>query len=432
MKDTFFKSTLILLIGGAITKILGLIIKIISTRIIGLEGISLYMLIFPTFSLFMTVSQMGLSTALSKLVAENKRNNKNLVLSIIPITILFNIILIVLIFLTAPIISYFLKDERTLIPIISIAFVLPFDCISSILRGYFFGKEKMFPHIFSLIIEQITRLILIIIFIPNLLNKSVITAVSGLVLVNIISETISTITLILFIKDRKIKLKDFIPNKSNIKSILNISIPTTTSRVIGSIAYFFEPIIITTSLLLMNYNKTYIIQEYGIIEGYVLPLLLIPSFFTNALSSALIPDISKKYIEKNYRGIIKRINKVIKISLSIGIISSLILFINPNIFLKLLYKTNHGTYYLRALAPFFIFLYIQIPLESVLQAINKSKKVMINNILGTIIKLLLIFILSFLKIGLFNLIIAIIANILITTVLHVKAIKKELIFISSS
>ena len=79
MKDTFFKSTLILLIGGAITKILGLIIKIISTRIIGLEGISLYMLIFPTFSLFMTVSQMGLSTALSKLVAENKRNNKNLV-----------------------------------------------------------------------------------------------------------------------------------------------------------------------------------------------------------------------------------------------------------------------------------------------------------------------------------------------------------------
>ena len=427
MRDTFFKSTLILLIGGAITKILGLIIKIISTRIIGLDGISLYMLIFPTFSLFMTISQMGLSTALSKLVAEDKRNNKNLVLSIIPITILFNIMLIVLIFLLAPLISYFLKDNRTLIPIISIAFVLPFDCISSILRGYFFGKEKMFPHILSLIIEQITRLILIIIFIPKLLNASVVTAVSGLVLVNIISETISTITLILFIKDKSIKLKDFIPNKSNIKSILNISIPTTTSRVIGSTAYFFEPIIITTSLLLMNYNKTYIIQEYGIIEGYVLPLLLIPSFFTNALSSALIPDISKKYTKKDYKGIIKRIKKVIKISLSIGVVSSLILFIKPNVFLRLLYKTYHGTYYLRVLAPFFIFLYIQIPLESVLQAINKSKKVMINNITGTIVKLSLIFILSFLKIGLFNLIIAIIANVLITTTLHIKVIKKELI-----
>ncbi len=426
MKDTFFKSTIILLIGGAITKILGLIIKIISTRLIGLEGISLYMLIFPTFSLFMTISQMGLPTALSKLVAEDKRNNKNLILSIIPITLLFNILLMIIIFLISPLITYFLKDERVLIPILSISFVLPFDSISSILRGYFFGKEKMFPHILSLIIEQITRLSLIVIFIPTLLNKSVITAVSGLILVNILSELVSTITLILFIKDKHIKVKDFIPNKSNIKSILDISIPTTTSRVIGSIAYFFEPIIITTSLLLMGYNQSYIINEYGIIEGYVLPLLLIPSFFTNALSSALIPDISKKYINKEYKLIKKRINKVIKISLTIGIISSLILFIKPYIFLYFLYNTNHGTYYLRVLAPFFIFLYVQIPLESVLQAINKAKNVMINNIIGTILKLSLIFILSFLKIGLFNLVIAIILNILITTILHIKALKKEL------
>ena len=32
--------------------------------------------------------------------------------------------------------------------------------------------------------------------------------------------------------------KDLIPNKSNIKSLLNISIPITTSRLIGTFGYF--------------------------------------------------------------------------------------------------------------------------------------------------------------------------------------------------
>ena len=41
MKEKFIKSTIILILGGFITKILGLFIKIITTRTIGLEGISL-------------------------------------------------------------------------------------------------------------------------------------------------------------------------------------------------------------------------------------------------------------------------------------------------------------------------------------------------------------------------------------------------------
>ena len=68
-KEKFIKSTIILIIGGFITKILGMVIKVINTRLIGLEGISLYMLIFPTFSLFMSLSQFSLPTSVSKLVS---------------------------------------------------------------------------------------------------------------------------------------------------------------------------------------------------------------------------------------------------------------------------------------------------------------------------------------------------------------------------
>ena len=71
MKNKFIKSTIILIIGGLITKLLGFVIKIVYTRMIGEDGISLFMLVTPAYSLFITIAQLGLPIAISKLVAEN-------------------------------------------------------------------------------------------------------------------------------------------------------------------------------------------------------------------------------------------------------------------------------------------------------------------------------------------------------------------------
>ena len=171
MKSKFIRSTIILIIGGFITKILGMIIKIALTRAISTDGIGLYMLILPTFNLFITLCTLGLPTAISKLVSENKRKSKKIVLSIVPIVIIFNILLMLLLFLIAPFISkYLLKNTTTYYPLICIGFTLPFICISSIIKGYFFGKEKMFPHTLSNIIEQLVRLLLTLFYITNLLK----------------------------------------------------------------------------------------------------------------------------------------------------------------------------------------------------------------------------------------------------------------------
>ena len=74
MKNKFIKSTIILIIGGLITKLLGFVIKIVYTRMIGEDGISLFMLVTPAYSLFITIAQLGLPIAISKLVAENKKD----------------------------------------------------------------------------------------------------------------------------------------------------------------------------------------------------------------------------------------------------------------------------------------------------------------------------------------------------------------------
>lgn len=408
-KEKFITSTIILMIGGLLTKVLGMIIKIIMTRIVGIEGTGLYMLIFPTFALFMTISQLGFPTAISKLVSEDKYNNKNIVFSIIPFSLILNIILMIIIILIAPILSNdLLKDSRCYYPILAIGLVLPFDTLSSILRGYFFGKQRMVPHVVSNITEQITRLILITITIPTLLDKSLVYAVSGLILVNVISELMSSLVLFFFLpKKFKITKKDIRPNPLNLKAILGISLPTTSSRIIGSIGYFLEPIILTFVLLKTGYSNSFIIQEYGIISGYVLPLLLLPSFFTGAISQALLPVVSKAYANNNKLYIKKKIKQAIYFSLLIGIPVTLIFEIIPDIPLKLIYNTNLGIPYIRFLAPVCLIQYIQSPLASSLDAIGKSKINMNTTIIGMSIRIISLLTFSAFKIGIWGLILGI-------------------------
>lgn len=428
MKEKFIKSTIYLILGGFITKILGLFIKIIMTRTIGIEGVSLYMLILPTFSLAMTITQMSLPISISKLVAEDKYNNKNILFSTLPISIMINVIVIGILIISSKFISInLLHDERCIYPIIAISLTLPFISMSGIIRSYFFGKQQMLPHVISNIIEQISRIILILIIIPKLIKSGVINAVCGLILVNIISETISFLILFFFLPNKlSLTKEDIIPSKQYIKDILDISLPNTSGRIITSIFYFFEPIILTFILTKVGYSQEFISTEYGILEGYVLPLITLPNFFSIAISNSLLPTISNYYSKNNIKAIKKKLKQATIISGLIGLIVIIALGIFPNFFLKLVYNTNYGKDYLLFLLPAFIFYYIQPPLVAILQGINKSKELVANEINGIMLKTLSILIISYFKVGIYGLVIGIIINTTITTILHFLTIKKSI------
>lgn len=428
IKSKFISTTLILLVGGFITKILGMIIKIIMTRLIGTNGIGLYMLIMPTFNLFITICQLGFPVAISKLVAEDKNNNKQIVFSSTIFSLILNILLIVSIVILAPVISdKLLHNSDTYYSIIAISLTLPFISISSILRGYFFGKQKMFPHTFSNCFEQIVRLIIIILITPYLIPKGINIAVAGIILTNIISELTSILILFFFVpKNFKLTKKDLHYNKSTMKDVLNISIPTTSSRILGSIGYFFEPIILTSTLLMCGYSNDFIVNEYGIINGYVLQLLLLPSFFTMAISQALLPVVSKSYSNGNITYTKSKIKQAIGFSLLIGIPATLIFMFFPEFFLKLIYNTNEGVKYIKFLAPICILHYIQAPLSSSLQAMGKAKDAMYGTIIGIIVRTSLLFILSLSKIGMWGLVISTGINIIFVTLFDLSRVKKHL------
>lgn len=428
MKSKFIKSTIILMIGGLITKLLGMVIKIVLTRSVTTEGIGLYMLVLPTFNLFINLCTFGLNPAITKLISERKRNSKKIILSIIPIILLYNIILIFILYLIAPILSkYLLQNNETYYPLVAIGLTLPFICISSIIKGYYFGKERMFPHTLSNIIEQLARLTLTYFYIPNLLDYGLNVAITGVVLINIISEFISIIILLLFLpKNELVSRDDFKLDKEIFKDILNISIPSTGSRLIGSLVYFFEPIILTFCLKYVGYSNNYITVEYGVINGYVYPLLLMPSFFTLAISNALLPIISNSYSNHRLNYASQKLKQAIFFSLLVGIPCTLLFMFIPDVPLKLVYNTRQGLNYIPIIAPFFLLYYIQAPLTSTMQAIGRAKEAMYGTLVGGLIKTILLVILSLLKIGLWSLIIASIANIFYITIQHYYYVKKYL------
>ncbi len=427
-KNTFIKSVLILTIGGFITKIISMFIKIVLARLLGTEGTGLYMLISPTFTLLMAIASLGFPVAISKLVAEENKNNKNLVFSVIPISLILNLIIIIFLLLASKYISSeLLKEKRCYYALISIGFVLPFISISSILRGYFFGKQKMIPHVLSNVIEDLVRLIVLIIGLPIMLKKSLEFAIAFVVLVNIISELTSILILFLFIpKNFKISKKDIKPDKTNIKDVLSIGIPTTASRIIGSIGFFLEPIILTFALTKSGYSNKFIINEYGIISGYIMPLILLPSFFTLAISEALIPNVSKAYSKHNFKYVKRKIIQAILFSLLIGIPATIAFEIIPEIPMKLIYNTTKGINYLKFLAPIALLHYIQSPLTAAMQAAGKAKEAMNGTLGGTVIRTISLLMFSLLHIGMWGLLIAISLNIIYVTCHQAKEVKKML------
>ena len=428
MKEKFIKSTIVLVIGGLLTKILGMVIRIITTRIIGLNGIGIYMMVMPTYNLFITIATLSLPVAISKLVSENTRNNKNVVFGIIPSAMLINTFLIIVLIISSNFISNNLLQNKNLYtPVLSISITLPFITLSNILKGYFFGKEKMIPLVVSNVFEQIIRLLLIIIITPYLLRYGVIGAVTGIILFNVVSELLSIFILFFFIpKNIRIKKSDIIPNYENVKDIFRISIPTTAGRIISSIGVFLEPVIITYVLLRIGYSSKQITNEYGIISGYVFPIVMMPQFISGAISNALLPTVSKYYANNKLKQIKRKLYQAILISLLIGIFFSTIFVLFPKDVLKIMFNETYGYNYLIIAAPIFLLTYIQGPVISVLQAINKANIIFKSSLIGVLVKTTLLLGTLYLDLNMYPLLIATFFQYMIVTVYQYKKIKRVL------
>ena len=427
-KDTFKTSIMILLIGGFITKILSFVIRVLYTRTIGEEGINLYTIVTPTFGLFITLAQFALPISISKLVSENRIRSKKIVFSTFFFILLFNLFLILFVLVTAPFIANNLLKQPTVTPLLyAMAFTLPFISITSILKGYFLGKLQVAPNTISNIFEQTVRILFLLFGLPLLVKKSILLGVISYILFNIITEIVSIFTFWCFLpKKKSLHKEDIHPDQKIIKRVLKISVPSVSSRLIGNIAFFLEPIVLTNLLLFFGYSNSYILEEYASYNAYAIGLLTIPSFLVAAICQILIPEISKYHSQKNILMIKRRIKQALSYSFIIGFFCSMFLFFFRDPLLNIIYNTTRGSEYIFALAPFFVLFYLEAPLSSTLQALDESKKAMQITLYGSILKLSTMAILCCFKIGLYALVFSEILNIFFVVSLNARNVHKTI------
>lgn len=425
-KNKLIKNTFLLVLGGLITKVLAFIIKILYTRYLKEDGLSLITLIFPTYSLLLTISLFALPLAVTKIIAENKERKSKILFNAFWITTSLNIVIIILTILFS---SYFatniLHDERCSFLLKILIFTLPFVSTTSLIKAYFFGIENIIPVILSNITEEIVKLIMVVSILPSMVNKSIIHGTSFYLFINFICELLSFIILYLFLpKKINIKKLDYKHNNQILNRLFKISIPTLSGRLIGSLGYFFEPIILTNLLIYKGIDSSFIRLNYGYFQGYVIAILTIPSFFLLALSNNIVPVISKYKISSNIKAIKKIIKKITLMILLSGIFYIFILTLFGKNIMFILYKSTNGYKYLKVLLPFFILFYLESPLLSVLQALDQEKNVFKITTFGILIKYISLIILILNNTGFISLIYSEIINILFVITLCIYYLRK--------
>ena len=435
-KESFLQGIMVLVIAGIATKILGVINKMVVAYYIGEEGVGLYMMAYPTLLLVVTLTQLGLPIAISKMVAEaDTLGDKTKVRQVLSVSFLIvgllSIIFTTLSLLVIPVISkYLFTDPRVMYPLLAIIPIVPVVAMASVIRGYFQGLSKMKPYAWSQCLEQSVRLLLVFLFVKWLLPYGIEYAASGAMIAGVIGETVSLIYMwILFKREQPFsggpqRLIKKIWHRQTAVQLMSIALPTTGSRLIGSISYFLEPIIVLQSLALAGAGAV-ATKQYGELAGFAIPLLTLPSFITHALHISLVPAISEASAKNQQNFIHYRLNQAIKIAGLSGGLTMIIAFIFAEPLMTLMYHSPQSARFIYVMAPFFMFYYFQGPLQAVLQALDLAKAGMMNSLFGTIIKTLVIFILaSQPSFGIMGAALGYSVSIVLTTALHFATVVK--------
>ncbi len=186
MSQNFIKGAMLLSMSMLLTKILGIIYTIPFKALVGDQGQSLYSYAYTLYSLFITLSTLGIPVGMAKFVAKYQADGeydtarKTFRYSIIGMLLLGFIGFVMMYFLAPIYVNYLLgnaaadlqdpaeiekllKDAPDIIHMIQVCSIaLTIIPVMSIFRGFFQGNRNMVPTSVSQFIEQVVRVLIIL------------------------------------------------------------------------------------------------------------------------------------------------------------------------------------------------------------------------------------------------------------------------------
>ncbi len=393
MKKKTIQAFFILSFTTALSKIFNIINRIILSRLLGGEGFGLYMLIMPTLGLWITLSQLSIPSAIFKLIADPQYKNKKVMTTGFLITTITTCLMMLLFTIFSPFIATnMLKNADTLLPLKSLILFIPLTSLSAVIKNYFLGKQQHKVIAKTQITEEVSRLAFTIAFLMIFTDYSMPILVTLAFVAMSLGELASLLHLLFYVKPRRKKEMFDFSEPHLYYDFFRISLPMTGSRLLHSVAGFLEPIIITTILLSIGYQSTQIQVEYGMMSGYVMSLITIPTFFTTVIYRILLP-IFLEHLD-NRRTTLKYLYTGLFVCFLIALPFTFIFYFFPQQCLSLLYNTTSGWQYLKYLSIPFILFYLQTPLSALLQALDKNKTMFYISVAECVMEVILLIVLT--------------------------------------
>ena len=346
-KNTLMEGAIIATLVIIIVKVMGLLYVIPFNAIIGEQGGALYGYAYNIYQLFLSVSSAGFPFAISKLTSEyNALGYKRAVVDTYKLSIkiisIISIIIFFILFIFAPQIGKLIignstggntySDVAFVIRMVSFAIlIVPF---LSVTKGFLQGHKYITPTSISQIIEQLIRIIIIVIgsyVALRIFNTDLKTAVGIAVSGAFFGGVFAYVYLKAKIKKTKLLNSNNIDskkiqNREIIKKVLTYSIPFIIISVIYNLYVTVDMILVSRTMndiLRVSSNITESVVSVFTTWGVKLNNIILAAI--TGLTTSLIPNIVSSYTSKKMKDVDNKFNKALKYTLFIVVPATLFL-----------------------------------------------------------------------------------------------------------
>ena len=408
-KASFMKNVVILLIAHVFIKIVGVINKIYLTNREGFgdEGNAIYSSAFQIYALFLTISSIGIPNAVSKLVSERlaigdtKGAHKVFKIAIVSFGCLGFLCSTVLFTFAHYIACDLIQIPEAELSLLALSPSIFFVSITSVIKGYFNGRENLNVGANSQTVEQLFKVIItiaIIEFIAQSTGLDTRVMAAGAAIATTISEIVCFVYLYRYYTSVKKQIAGEIKRSVNykyrgirrtIKDILAVSIPMSIAPILGGINKNIDSMTIVRGL--KNFmTETDAKLQYGILSGKIDTLVAFPLSFNSAFSSVLIPIVSAAKASGNYEVANRKIKFSLLVSILIGLPSTVGMIVLADPILNLLFPNQpEGAFLLQISAISITFIMLSQNINSILHGLGKTIIPTIALGIGSTIKLIL-------------------------------------------
>ena len=399
LKNAFIRGTLLLTFAGLFSRFMGFFYRIFLANTIGAEGMGIYQLIFPIYSVCFSLCVSGIETAVSKLTsakyAMGKPDDASSILKAgLFLTLTLSISCSLFLFSHAEnLANVFLKEPRCTQLLRILAVTIPFGTTQSCICGYYFGIHKAAVPSFAQLIEQGIRMfsvfLLYKIYISNQIPLSPAIAVFGMVFGEVFS-LLFTITCFSFYKKNFSRLfsKKIL---THTKEILTLSTPLTVSRICINLLASLEATLIPNALKSYGMNVSSALSVYGTLTGMAMPFILFPTAFTGSLSLMLLPKVSELQAGGKTHLLKKTFKKTFRFCFLLGFscLAFFLLFGKP--LGNIVFSNVLAGSFIQTLAWICPFLYLSTTLNSILNGLGRTDITFFTGICGIFLRIAFIF-----------------------------------------